>query len=105
MSSGLGLVNRLDLYYQSETTNFIGVDESFRATFDGFSIINASTTAFGDNFYISLFIKNITNERAVTGAFLDDSFGSDISQGFYGDNSREFFALPRTIGLSVNRSF
>jgi outer membrane receptor for ferric coprogen and ferric-rhodotorulic acid len=105
MSSGFGLVNRMDLYYQTETTNFIGVDDSFSATFDGFSIINVSSTVFSDNFYVSLFIKNIANQRGVTGAFLNESFGSDTSQGFYGDNSREFFALPRTIGLSVNRSF
>lgn len=105
MASGLGLVNRMDIYYQSETTNFIGVDESFRATFDGFTIVNASSTFFSDDYYISFFVKNIANKRGVTGAFLNQSFGSDPSQGFYGDNSREFFALPRTIGLSVNRSF
>ena len=105
LSSGLGLVNRMDIYYQSKTTNFIGVDDSFTATFSGFSIINASSTIFADNYYISLFVKNIANERGVTGAFLNQGFGSDPSQGFYGDNSREFFALPRTIGLSLNRSF
>jgi len=54
---------------------------------------------------VIIFIKNIANERGVTGAFLNEGFGSDRSQGFYGDNSREFFALPRTIGLSLNRSF
>lgn len=105
LSSGLGLVNRMDMYYQSETTNFIGVDDSFTATFSSFRIINASSTIFADNYYISLFVKNIANERGVTGAFLNQGFGSDPSQGFYGDNSREFFALPRTIGLSLNRSF
>jgi hypothetical protein len=95
----------MDMYYQSETTNFIGVDDSFTATFNSFRIINVSSTIFADNYYISLFVKNIANKRGVTGAFLNQGFGSDPDQGFYGDNSREFFALPRTIGLSLNRSF
>ena len=55
--------------------------------------------------YVSLFIKNMTNERGTTGAFLNEAFGPQPSQGFYGSNSREFFALPRTIGFSISRGF
>lgn len=105
LNSGLGLVNRLDAYYQSETRNYIGEDSLYDADFDGFQIVNASSTLFNDNGYISVFIKNIFDERGVTGAFLNPSFGPQPGQGFYGSNNREFFALPRTVGLSINRSF
>lgn len=105
LNSGLGLVNRLDAYYQSETRNYIGEDSLYDADFDGFQIVNASSTLFNDNGYISVFIKNIFDERGVTGAFLNPSFGPQPDQGFYGSNNREFFALPRTVGLSINRSF
>ena len=77
----------------------------YDAEFDGFSILNASTTLFNDSFYVSLFVKNINNERGVTGAFLNNAFGPKPSQGFYGSNSREFYALPRTVGITINRAF
>jgi outer membrane receptor protein involved in Fe transport len=64
-----------------------------------------SSTFFQDNTYLSIFVKNIFNERGVTGAFLNPAFGPSPSQGFYGSNNREFFALPRTVGISLNRSF
>ena len=103
--SGMGMVNRLDVYAQSSTRNYIGDDSAYDAEFDGFNIINASSTIFNDDMYVSLFIKNMTNERGTTGAFLNEAFGPQPSQGFYGSNSREFFALPRTIGFSISRGF
>ena len=105
LESGIGLVSRLDLYHQSETRNYIGEDSLYDAEFDGFQIVNASITAFREDAYISLFIKNIANERGVTGAFLNPAFGPQPNQGFYGSNNREFFALPRTIGISINKDF
>ena len=103
--SGMGMVNRLDLYAQSSTRNYIGENSAYDAEFDGFNIINASSTIFNDDMYVSLFIKNLTNERGTTGAFLNEAFGPQPSQGFYGSNSREFYALPRTIGFSISRGF
>ena len=105
LKSGLGLVNRFDAYYQSDTRNYIGEDSLYDAEFKGFNIINVSSTLFNDNSYLTVFIKNILNERGVTGAFLNPAFGPQPDQGFYGSNNREFFALPRTIGIAVNRSF
>ena len=100
-----GFVNRLDIYAQSETRNYIGSDPLYDAEFEDFRISNASTTFFNDSFYVSLFIKNISNERGITGAFLNNAFGPNPSQGFYGSNSREFYALPRTVGITINRAF
>ena len=100
-----GFVNRLDIYAQSETRNYIGSDPLYDAEFEDFRISNASTTFFNDSFYVSLFIKNISNERGITGAFLNNAFGPNPSQGFYGSNGREFYALPRTVGITINRAF
>lgn len=105
LDSGLGLVNRLDMYYQSETRNYIGENSLYDANFGGFDIINASSTIFNDKGYITFFVKNILNERGVTGAFLNPAFGPQPDQGFYGSNNREFFALPRTLGIAISRSF
>ncbi len=102
---GVGLVSRLDYYAQSSTRNYIGENSLYDATFDGFDIVNLSATAFKDDFYVSLFVKNVKNERGVTGAFLNPAFGPQPSQGFYGSNAREFFALPRTIGVAISKSF
>ena len=106
LRSGLGLVNRLDLYYQSDTRNYIGENSLYDAEFSGFHIVNASSTIFNDtDYYVTIFIKNIFDERGVTGAFLNPSFGSQPDQGFYGSNNREFFALPRTFGIAISKSF
>ena len=63
------------------------------------------STIFNDDMYVSFFMKNVTNERGTTGAFLNEAFGPNPSQGFYGSNSREFYALPRTVGFSISRGF
>ena len=104
-SSGIGLAQRLDFYSQSDTRNYIGDSSLYDAKFDGFRIMNMSSTFFKDNTYLSIFIKNLGNERGVTGAFLNPAFGPQPAQGFYGSNNREFFALPRTVGISLNRTF
>ena len=104
-NSGIGLAQRLDFYSQSDTRNYIGDSSLYDAKFDGFRITNMSSTFFKDNTYLSIFIKNLGNERGVTGAFLNPAFGPQPSQGFYGSNNREFFALPRTVGISLNRAF
>ncbi len=104
-NSGVGLAQRIDYYSQSETRNYIGENSKYDTNFDGFRLINMSSTFFKDKTYISIFMKNITNERGVTGAFLNPAFGPNPSQGFYGSNNREFYALPRTLGISINRTF
>ena len=47
--------------------------------------------------YVSFFVKNLMNERGVTGMFKSESFGPNPAAGFYGSNDREFIALPRTV--------
>ena len=50
-------------------------------------------------------VKNLMNERGVTGMFKSESFGPNPAEGFYGSNDREFIALPRTVGISIEKSF
>ena len=45
------------------------------------------------------------NERGVTGMFKSEKFGPNPAEGFYGSNDREFIALPRTVGISIEISF
>ena len=37
--------------------------------------------------------------------FKSAAFGPDPSTGFYGSNDREFIALPRTVGISIDKVF
>ena len=85
--------------------NHLSTNTSFNENLDSFSIIDFSSTLFNDDMYVSLFIKNITNERGVTGMFKSAAFGPDPSTGFYGSNDREFIALPRTVGISIDKVF
>ena len=104
-SNGFGLVHRANLYHQSRMENHLSTNTSFNENLDSFSIIDLSSTLFNDDMYVSLFIKNITNERGVTGMFKSAAFGPDPSTGFYGSNDREFIALPRTVGISIDKVF
>ena len=104
-NSGWGIVNRADLYSQSKTTNVLSDSSTQYAEFGGFEILNVSSTLFQDDRYATIFIKNLFNERGTTGAFTNAAFGPDPSQGFYGSDDREFFALPRTLGIAINIGF
>ncbi len=104
-SNGWGIVNRANLYFQSEMKNHLNNDSRYAQELNDFKIADMSSTIFKDDFYISLFIKNVSNERGVTAVFKSDAFGPNPSEGFYGSNDREFIALPRTIGISIEKSF
>tara|TARA_B100001057_G_scaffold114836_1_gene113273 strand:- start:12762 stop:15257 length:2496 start_codon:yes stop_codon:yes gene_type:complete len=105
LDNGWGLVHRANIYHQSEMQNHLSSSTDYNQDLDAFSIGDISSTLFNDDMYISFFIKNITNERGVTGMFKSEAFGPDPSSGFYGSNDREFIALPRTIGISIDKSF
>ena len=104
-NNGWGIVHRGNLYHQSDMKNHLSTSQSYNQDLESFSIVDLSSTLFNDDMYISLFIKNIANERGVTGMFKSEAFGPDPSSGFYGSNDREFIALPRTVGISIDKSF
>jgi iron complex outermembrane receptor protein len=64
-----------------------------------------SATIAADQWYVAIFAKNIFNEEGTTGAFTPDAFGTAPAAEFYGSSARQFMALPRTIGVSLNYNF
>jgi outer membrane receptor protein involved in Fe transport len=99
-------------YYQSSTRNALGASTA-QQTVDlkGFQLWSANATwAFG-SWNVGVFVKNIFNDRGVTGEFTPAYMGTNPgfptagnpnAANFYGNDSRQFISLPRTIGASLN---
>ncbi len=107
LDNDMDLVLRADGYYQSKTRNIVNNVGNARVEQDlpGFSIWNASATLIMDRVDVTLWMKNIFNNRGVTGVFKEEFMGTLPSAGYFGNGSKELISLPRTIGLSVNYSF
>jgi outer membrane receptor protein involved in Fe transport len=77
------------------------------AEVDSFQIWNLSTTLSKDAWSASVFVKNVFNEEGTTGVFTFTAAGSSTiaENNYYGNNSRDYIALPRTIGLSLGYRF
>lgn len=105
LDNGWGIVHRANMYYQSEMKNHLSTSLGYSQLLDSFTIGDLSSTLFSDDMYVSFFVKNLMNERGVTGMFKSESFGPNPAAGFYGSNDREFIALPRTVGISIEKSF
>ncbi|MCA0892523.1 TonB-dependent receptor [Microbulbifer agarilyticus] len=104
VATDLTLVSRLSGYYQSETTNAIGSGRTF-TEFDGFQLWNASSTLVADDWDVTLFAKNLFNEDGVTGALTEAHMGTDPAENFYGNASKDYISLPRTLGVSGRYHF
>jgi iron complex outermembrane receptor protein len=104
LSDDLSVVARASGYYQSETRNALG-GPKFNTRLDGFQIWNASATVAKGDWAATLFVKNLFNEDGVTGEFTEAYMGTRPAVGYYGNASKEFISLPRTIGLSLDYSF
>ncbi len=105
LTSVLGMTVRLDGFYQSKTQNSLDPTILQAEAFPGFSIWNTSVTFGTDKWFVAAFAKNIFNEEGTTGAFTPDAFGTVPTAEFYGSSARQFIALPRTVGVSLNYSF
>ena len=77
------------------------------ARIDSFQLWNLSANLSRDAWGVSLYVKNLLNDDGSTGAFPYAAGGSNTlpSQNYYGNNSREYIALPRTIGVVVRYDF
>ena len=77
------------------------------AEIDSFQLWNLSSTLSRDSWGASLFVKNLFNEEGTTGEFPFLVGGSNPSatERYYGNNSREYIALPRTIGVALTYEF
>jgi iron complex outermembrane recepter protein len=77
------------------------------AVVDGFDLWNLSVTAGKDSWSASLYLKNLFNEEGTTGVFpfLVGGSQTDPTQNYFGNNSRDYIALPRTIGVTMGYRF
>ena len=77
------------------------------AEIDSFQVWHLSSTFSRDSWSASVFVKNLFNEEGTTGMAPFAAFGSNTlaSQNYFGNNSRDFIALPRTFGLSLGYRF
>lgn len=105
LGNGMNWVNRLSGYYQSSTRNAINADTAspgrFNVELDSFELLNYVTTLSRNNWEASFFVRNLTNERGVTGIFTEVYMGTDPAQNYFGNGSKEFLTLPRTLGFNV----
>ena len=106
--SDMELTSRIGGYYQSGTTNHINPTSQVQDQHDSFSLWNVNTSlAINDQWTVALHATNIFNEAAVTGSFPLTYFSNDtgVNENYFGNNSRNFIALPRTITMTVNYIF
>lgn len=84
------------------------------ASIDGFQLWNLSSTLSRDAWAASLFLKNVFNADGTTGKVPYAAAGPRVNpttgavsatQRYFGNNSRDYIALPRTIGISVSYNF
>lgn len=98
-------ISRIQGYYQSKTRNAINNTPRFNVELDSFALIDISTTLLVSNWDATLFVRNVGNERGVTGLFTEAYMGTDPASGYFGNGNKQFLSLPRTIGVSVNYRF
>jgi len=98
-------ITQANAYYQSKSLNWLGDSATRQADIDGFTIFNASTRISSDDWDLTLYVKNITNEEGVTGKITEGHMGTGPDENFLGNSSKDYISLPRTIGLSATYRF
>ena len=98
-------INRINGYYQSKTENAINRSARFNTPLDGFSLWGFTSTLASEKWDVTLFAKNLFNERGVTGLFTEAYMGTAPALGYYGNGSKQFLSQPRTFGVSLNYRF
>jgi outer membrane receptor protein involved in Fe transport len=134
LAEGMDLNTVLSGYYQSDIVNSLG-DDNCRigynanqrcrdnprpesasyapmsifspvyAELDSFQLWNLSSTLSKDEWAVSLYVKNLFDEDGATGAYPVAYMGPNPNMNYYGNNSREYLAQPRTYGAVVSYSF
>jgi outer membrane receptor protein involved in Fe transport len=105
MQNGITWTSRIGGYYQSKTQNAINKSLRYAATLPAFSLWNIST-AFGyKDVNVTLYMKNVFNNKGVTGLYTEAHMGTDPSVGYYGNANKQMITLPRTIGMSFDYNF
>ena len=109
LASGRIWSTRINGYYQSETENAFGdgarTPGTFTATLDSFALFDLVTWISGENWHASIYVRNIANEEGTTGQFSELYMGTSPAQNYFGNGSKQFLALPRTIGAAFTFEF
>ncbi len=105
VSSNWDLFARIDGSYQSGMRNALGTTAKFNVPLGGFSLWNATVSLSNGPFRTSLWMKNIFNQRGVTGVYTEAYMGTSPADGYYGSGAKELISLPRTVGISASYSF
>ena len=105
LDNGMYWVTQVNGYYQSDSLNYLGESAALQADIDGFSLWNITSRLASDNWDITLYAKNIFNEDGVTGVIPEAYMGTDPSENFLGNSSKDYISLPRTVGVQVNYRF
>lgn len=107
ISDSIEMTSRLSGYYQSDSVNSVQPTSQVYDEFGGFAIFNASVNFIKDNWALSLYVKNLTNEEGITGSYPSTYLSTDTGafENYYGNNQKDYIASPRTIGLSVSYEF
>ena len=109
LASGRSWSTRINGYYQSETENAFGdgarTPGTFTATLDSFALFDLVTWISGENWHASIYVRNIANEEGTTGQFSELYMGTSPAQNYFGNGSKQFLALPRTIGAAFTFEF
>jgi len=107
LGSDIDLTGALDVYYQSDSENFINQSSLVNETYDAFTLLGGSITVAKGPWRVALYGRNLTDEEAPTGGFAQSNWSYDtgIFEGWYGNGNRQFIVQPRTIGLKLGYSF
>ena len=107
VGSDMDLIGAVDVYYQSESENFINQASLVNETFDSFTLLGASVTLASGPWRATLYGRNLTDEAAPSGSFAqtDWSYDTGIFENWYGNGNRQFIVQPRTFGLKLGYRF
>jgi iron complex outermembrane receptor protein len=101
------MTTRLSGYYQSDSVNSVQPTSQVYDEFDGFAIFNTSVNFIKDNWALSVYVKNLSNEEGITGSYPSTYLSTDTGafENYYGNNQKDYIAAPRTIGVSLSYQF
>lgn len=105
LDGGMYWVTQVNTYYQSSSLNYLGDSDALQADIDGFSLSNITSRLASDTWDVTLYVKNIFNEDGVTGLIPEAYMGTDPSENFLGNSSKDYISLPRTFGVAFNYRF
>ena len=107
VNGNMDFVAGMNVYYQSDSENYISRGSQFSDTFGAFSLIGLTATLATDAWSATLYARNIADEGAPTGSFPEAYWSYDTGnfENWYGNGNRRFIVQPRTLGLKFSYRF